>query len=67
MYLRNLEANSMHVKLNLWEVECYSFGHVQNKSMGALGRKCIDQIEVGVRKGGSRPKDFPFDVVKDLI
>jgi len=27
--------------------------------MGALGRKCIDQIEVGVRKGGSRPKDFP--------
>jgi len=35
--------------------------------MGALGRKCIDQIEVGVRKGGSRPKDFPFDVVKDLI
>ncbi|KAG6752362.1 hypothetical protein POTOM_044586 [Populus tomentosa] len=38
-----------------------SFGHVRNKSMGALGRKCID-IEVGVRKGGSRPKDFPFDV-----
>jgi len=57
----------MHVKLNLWEVECYSFGHVQNKSMGALGRKCIDQIDVGVRKGGRRPKDFPFDVVKDLI
>ncbi|KAB5530041.1 hypothetical protein DKX38_020122 [Salix brachista] len=41
-----------------------SFGHVQNKSMGALGRKCIDQIEVGVRKGGVRPKDLSFDVVK---
>lgn len=39
-------------------------GHVQNKSMGALGRKCIDQIEVGVRKGGVRPKDLSFDVVK---
>lgn len=54
----------MHVRLNIWEVECYSFGHIQNKSMGALGRKCIDKIEVGVRKGGVRPKDLSFDVVK---
>ncbi|KAF9670728.1 hypothetical protein SADUNF_Sadunf13G0098900 [Salix dunnii] len=43
-----------------------SFGHVQNKSMGALERKCIDQIEVGVRKGGVRPKDLPFDKTTEV-